>query len=303
MPNFVALDAGGTKTQCWIANEERVLGSAVGGTVKLMSVGEEVATGRLQEVVRAAAAEAGIGLDEIGRTCMGLAGFASESVQRWGEATLRGMVSGELMLCGDDDIALEAAFRGGPGIFVIAGTGSNVVGRCSDGMRLTAGGWGPVIGDEGSGNWIGVEAIRSALRARDRGVPSDLLEEIQAFWGLESLGELIAKANHSNRRNFSELTMVVASCAEHGDEVAARVLERAGQELADQVMLVAAKMRRVRCEADDISRLSFTGSVLGKISRVRESMARRLHELLPELVVQRTEVNALEGALWMARRG
>ena len=301
MAKFVAIDAGGTKTQCWVADEERVLAGATCGTVKLMSVGEDVATKRLQELVRSVAIEAHVGPDEITRTCMGLAGIASESVRDWGVKTRRGMVSGEVVVVGDEAIALEAAFKGGPGVFVIAGTGSNVVGRCSDGTRLTAGGWGPVVGDEGSGGWIGLEAVKAGLRARDRGVPTDLLEEIQGFWGLGTLGELIAKANHSKRTNFAELTTVVASGAEHGDPVALRVLERAGEDLAEQVFLVVRKMRTVRCEPGDVSRVAFTGSVLGKISPVREAMTARLAELVPEMVVSPTEVNALEGALWIAR--
>ena len=303
MSIFVALDAGGTKTQCCLADEQQVLGGASCGTVKIMSVGEELATARLKELLSAAAADAGVKLPAVGRTCMGLAGIASESVRRWAEQTLRSTVGGELMLCGDDEIALEAAFHGGPGIFVIAGTGSNIVGRCSDGTRLTAGGWGPVVGDEGSGSWIGVEAIRAALRARDRGYPTELLSEIQRFWGLKSLGELIAKANHRSRTNFAELTTVVASCAEQGDRIAVRVLDRAGEDLADQVLLVAAKMRRVRCAEEDTSQLCFTGSVLGKIDRVRNAMVARLATEAPQMRVALDEVNAIEGALWMARRG
>jgi glucosamine kinase len=303
MAKFVAIDAGGTKTQCWVADETRVLASATGGTVKLMSVGEEVATRRLQELVRGAAIEAHVGPDEITRTCMGLAGIGADNVRQWGEKTLRGMVSGKVAVLGDEAIALEAAFQGGPGVFVIAGTGSNVIGRCSDGTRLTAGGWGPVIGDEGSGGWIGLEAVKAALRARDRGQPTDLLEEIQGFWELKSLGELVAKANHSKRTNFAELTTVVASGAEHGDPVALRVLERAGEDLAEQVSLVVRKMRIVRCEPADVTRLCFTGSVLGRISLVREAMTERLKELVPEMTVSQSEVNALEGALWIARRG
>jgi len=303
MAKFVAIDAGGTKTQCWVADETRVLAIATGGTVKLMSVGEEVATKRLQELVRSAAIEAHVGPDEITRTCMGLAGVGADNVRQWGEKTLLAMVSGKVAVLGDEAIALEAAFQGGPGVLVIAGTGSNVIGRCSDGTRLTAGGWGPVIGDEGSGGWIGLEAVRSALRARDRGVPTDLLDEIQGFWGLKSLGELVAKANHSSRTNFAELTTVVASGAEHGDPVALRVLERAGEDLAEQVYLVVRKMRTVRCEPGDVTRLCFTGSVLGRISLVREAMTERLKELVPEMTVSQSEVHALEGALWIARRG
>ena len=73
-------------------------------------------------------------------------------------------------------------------MLVIAGTGSNVTGRCADGSTVGAGGWGPVLGDEGSGTWIGLEAIEPALRARDRGVETCMLREIQKAWRLEDLG-------------------------------------------------------------------------------------------------------------------
>ena len=100
-------------------------------------------------------------------------------MRRWAETTLRELVSGGVIIAGDEQIALDAAFHGGAGVLVIAGTGSHVTGRCADGSTVGAGGWGPVLGDEGSGTWIGLEAIRACLRARDRGVESCLLREIQ----------------------------------------------------------------------------------------------------------------------------
>jgi glucosamine kinase len=303
MAKFLAIDGGGTNTRCWLADEERVLASATDGTVKLMVVGEEVATKRLRELLQAVAAEAGVGLDEIACTCVGLAGISSGNVRHWGEETLRGLVSGKVIVCGDEEIALEAGFKGGPGVFLIAGTGSIVSGRCSDGTRFTAGGFGPVIGDEGAGGWIGLEAVRASLRARDRGLPTELPEKIQEFWGLKSLPELIAKANHYSRAPFGELTMVVVSAAESGDRVAIRVLERAGEDLADQVLVLVEKMRAAGCEAGDYARLRFTGSVVGKIVRVRETMTRKLHEAFPGMDVPEAEVNAIEGALWLARQG
>ena len=303
MAKFIAIDGGGTNTRCWLADEDKVLASATDGTVKSMVVGEEVATQRLRELLQAVSAEAGVGLDEITCTCVGLAGISSGNVRHWGEETLRGLVSGKVIVCGDEDIALEAGFNGGPGVFLIAGTGSILAGRCSDGSRFTAGGFGPVIGDEGSGGWIGLEAVRASLKARDRGLPTELPERIQEFWGLKSMAELIAKGNHYSRAPFGELTTVVASAAEGGDRVAIRVLERAGEDLADQVLVLVEKMRAAGCDAGDCARLRFTGSAVGKIALVRESMARRLHEILPGMEVPEVEVNAIEGALWLARRG
>src|SRR5882757_2573476 len=129
MAIFVGIDAGGTKTRCRIADETRVLAQASGGTVKLMNVGEEVATRRLVAVVQAAAKEAGVDLAQVTRSVVGLAGISSEEVRAWAEGAMRGFVAGDLKLVGDEEIALEAAFQGGAGVFCIAGTGSHVVGR------------------------------------------------------------------------------------------------------------------------------------------------------------------------------
>jgi glucosamine kinase len=236
------------------------------------------------------------------RTCMGLAGITSESTRAWADRTLRSLVGGEIVLCGDEEIALDAAFRGGPGLLVVAGTGSNVVGRCSNGEIVSAGGWGPVIGDEGSGTWIGLEAIRAGLRAHDRGVATCLLREIEAHWGLKDMGELIARANERSRPDFAELAMVVSRCAEVGDALAASVLVRAGAELAEQVSLAASKMRTSGCAVNDTSHLAFTGSVLEKIARVRRSMEEHLRAALPEAQVAQQPVDSMEGALWRARK-
>jgi glucosamine kinase len=300
MRKFVAIDSGGTNTRCWVADEERVLGRAQAGTIKVMVVGEEVATARLVGLVRDAARDAGVGLDEISRTCMGLAGISSGFVRKWGEDTLRGVVSGDVLVVGDEDIALDAAFAGGPGVFVIAGTGSIMTGRCSDGRKFNGGGFGPVLGDEGSGGWIGWEAVRAALRAMDRGEKTIVLDEVMQFWGLKALNDLIAKGNDSQRANFSELAGVVAQCAERGDAVAIDVLQRAGVHLAEQVLLVVKKMQDAGCVAGDYAHLAFTGSVLGKIALVREVMTRKLNEVVA-MEVGSEEVNAVEGALWLAR--
>ena len=81
----------------------------------------------------------------------------------------------------------------------------------------------------GSGQWIGLEALRAGLRAQDRRIESCLLREIMAFWEVSSPGELVAKGNQRLRPDFAELTKVVAACAELGDVLAVSVLERAGE--------------------------------------------------------------------------
>ena len=259
MSYFLAIDAGGSRTQCLLADETRVLARAATGTVKLMRVTEAEASARLKTMLQEVAATAGVSLGQIARTCFGLAGTGSPAVRVWAGKTFAEFAAGELLLCGDEEIALDAAFAGGPGILVVAGTGSNAIGRTEAGETFGAGGWGPVLGDEGSGTWIGLEAIRAALRAHDREQlgdsyraqpsidPTPLLREIERHWKLDSLGELVAYANQGGDSghfapDFASLAPVVARCAEQGDALAAQVLDRAGIELAELVALVYTKM-------------------------------------------------------------
>ena len=299
MSLYLAIDSGGTKTRCLLADETRELARATTGSVKLTRVGEAEATARLHAMLKEVSAAAGVGLDEVTRTCAGLGGFSIDAVRVWGERELARAVSGALILCGDEDVALDGAFEGGLGILVIAGTGSKIVGRAADGAIYNAGGWGHAIGDEGSGYWIGQEALRAGFWAKDRGVATDLLAEIGEFWGAASLGELVGMANALPAPDFAELCPVVARCAERGDDLAIGVLERAGEELAEPVALVALKMK----ESGDTGkvRVAYIGSVLEHISLVRSTMIASLKRSTPEVTVMDGAVDGLLGALWRAR--
>jgi glucosamine kinase len=309
MSLFLAIDAGGTKTQCLIADGERVLARASTGTVKLMRVSEQEATARLQALLAEVAVAAGVSLGQVERTCFGLAGVSGPAVQAWARRTVTAVVAGELILYGDEEIALDAAFAGGPGILVIAGTGSNAIGRSASGEHFGAGGWGPVLGDEGSGYWIGRESIRAALRAQERtgvgGVSSCLLREIERHWELGSVAELVATANQrtfsggASPPDFAALAPVVARCAERGDALAAGILERAGEELAELVSVVFHKMHAGPTEIG----VAFTGSVLAQIATVRGAMVARLAVAVPSARVRDAAVDPLDGALWRARHG
>jgi len=299
MSHFLAIDAGGTKTRCLLADETRILGHAVTGSVKLMRVGEAEASSRLRAMLAEVSLTAGISLNQITQTCVGLAGLSIDAVREWAKRTIGDLVGGDLLLVGDEEVALDGAFRGGPGILIIAGTGSNVLGRAADGAMYHAGGWGPAIGDEGSGFWIGHEALRMGFWAKDRNIETTLLTEIGELWGAKSLGEIVEMANARPGPDFPALTPLVARCAEAGDELAVAVLERAGIELAEQVALVTLKMkesgRKRKVEA------AYTGSVLEHISLVRSTMIAALKSSSPDVKVVEGAVDALEGALWRAR--
>lgn len=298
MAYFVGLDSGGTKTECWLGDENRILGRAIGATVKLTRVSQELATERLRDLLAEVSKTSGVPLSAVSRTCIGVAGFSIAEVREWAHRVVSEMVSGDVVVCGDDEIALDAAFHGGPGILVIGGTGSAVLGRCTDGHRCKAGGWGPGIGDEGSGFWIGREAVRRAFTALDAQQDTTLLEAIREAWGVRDEGEIVAFANARPGPDLSALTPAVMRCAEGGDQVAQAILADAGAELARQVSLVWTSMC---AHGEATGRVAYTGSVVEKIAPARESMRRQIEKQCRGLSVIDGAINSMDGAMWRAR--
>src|SRR5690606_35162334 len=118
--------------------------------------------------------------------CAGLAGVGNATEREIVEAAFRrARVADVVAVVSDGEIALHGALRGGPGILVIAGTGSVAYGRGEDGRVERCGGWGMVVGDEGSGYQTGRAGLRAALHAVDgRGAPTELLTDLLGVLGL-----------------------------------------------------------------------------------------------------------------------
>lgn len=129
MSYFLAIDAGGTKTDYVLADETQELARVRSGTIKRMRTDEDSAARNLHQALAELAAMSGIPMSAIDRTCIGTAGETVRLVTDWLRAAFGARVAGELILLGDVEIALDAAFFGQPGVLVLAGTGSNVAGR------------------------------------------------------------------------------------------------------------------------------------------------------------------------------
>jgi N-acetylglucosamine kinase-like BadF-type ATPase len=222
-------------------------------------------------------------------------------VSEWITAVFRdyGIESSEVV--GDEVIALDAAFEGGPGILQIAGTGSNCIGRTACGERESAGGYSSVLGDEGSGYWIGLHAIRQALHAYDRGQPTMILDRVAAAWGTGTLEELVNFGNAIPGPDFAALAPIVSAAAAQGDEVANRILLRAAEDLADSILLVRQKLRERHGITEEVP-AAFTGGVLEKMPIVRNRLTELLKQSVPNMPFLQEAVVAVEGALWRARR-
>ena len=306
MAFFLALDVGGTKTDYLLADESGELCRARTGTIKRMRADASSAAANLDQALAELTAKSGVSMQAITRTCIGTAGETVPLVTDWLRQAFSVRVSGELLLLGDVEIALDAAFHGRLGVLAIAGTGSNVAGRRPDGSIVTAGGWGPELADQGSGHRIGHEGLRAAFLARDEGRPTRLIDAVLAFWQLPSIELLVEAANARPAPDFSRLTEVILDCARQGDAVANEVLRRQGEELAGLVRLVVRRVHAASVAASssgkaELPSVAFTGSIMEKVAPVREALVTDVRSQFPTIHVREGVVDPLLGALWRAQ--
>lgn len=301
MPYYLGIDGGGTKTTCAVGDDTRLLASATAGPSNIVRVGQTKARESLQESVHQACAAAAILPAQITRICIGGSGAARPELAAVVRGILGEILDSPIDVVGDMEIALEAAFDEGPGVIVIAGTGSIAYGRDRTGRTLRAGGWGFEIGDEGSAHWIGRAAVNAILRASDRHAEavasSALAASLFEAWGVSSFSDLARAANSIPPPDFSALFPdVVASL----DDVAQEVLVKAGRELAEIAAVVIGRL----FGKDGPSRVpvAMAGGVFRHAAAVRQTFYNELQSLEPRAQVIPQLADPVEGALRMARR-
>ena len=298
MPFFLGIDGGGTKTRCLVGDEKSALGSGSGSGCNILRVGEACAQDSLASAIHEACVAAGVSPQQIARTCAGISGAADDGIASLVQRILIEIVAGAIEVIGDMEVALEGAFGGDAGIIVIAGTGSIAYGRNARGERARAGGWGRVVSDEGSGHWIAVKALAAALRARDRGKNTDLLNSLMTAFKVSSVDDLVIHVNSDPVGDYASLFPVVLATAEAGDREAADVLEDAGRELA---RLAQVLIDRLFGEADEVS-VATHGGVFASSKQVLKSFQRNLRTLYPRASCLNQEIDPALGALQRARR-
>jgi N-acetylglucosamine kinase-like BadF-type ATPase len=294
---FLGIDGGGNQTTCVVGNETEVLGWGAGGASNVIRVGEKQAKESLRAAVRQACAVAGVEPGQIRGTCIGVAGADRPEQAAVVKRLLAEAVAGEIKVAGDMVIGLRAAFADGPGVLVIAGTGSQAFGRNKAGGTARAGGWGFAISDEGSGHWIGRMAVGAALRAYDRQEPTQLLNGILSAWKLESVDALIPAANASPGADFSSLLPAVLAAADAGDRLARSVLTQAGEELSTLAEIVVG---RLFAETPTVP-VAMVGGVFRHSELVRQVFYNNLRSEYPNIALNPTVIDPVRGALELAR--
>jgi glucosamine kinase len=299
MSVILGIDGGGTNTRAAIVADGKVVGTGQSGSIKRLRVGAEAAEANLRAVLKEAFAHAGV--KTVQAACCGVASASMPGITEWITAVFGDFHVELSEVVGDEVIALDAAFQGGPGILQIAGTGSNTIGRAPDGSRESAGGWSSRLGDEGSGYWIGVNAVRRALHAYDREEPTQVIAKVSEIWGTPTLDDFINLGDSTPGPDYAALAPVIHELAEAGDPVALGVLQQAAADLVAFVLLVRSKLRRKHKIAGEVP-VAWTGSVIEKTALVRAAFFKGLHDGAPAMPVAERAVVSLDGALWRAQR-
>lgn len=235
MAYFLGVEGGGAKTICYLANDKgEIVGRGEAGLSFYHVGGLEKSIQEIGDAVSRSIASSGKEVLEIESACFGLAGIDSQiDHDRIYKALVGQGIARNIILENDSVIALMGGTTKDHGVVLIAGVGAISFGINKIGQRKRASGWGYIVGDEGSSYDIGITGIRAALKAYDgRGPKTAILPLLKKALGLNSMEELLDKVYyHLGRAEIAALGNLVFQAVLIGDEVAQRIIIKAGDEL------------------------------------------------------------------------
>jgi N-acetylmuramic acid 6-phosphate etherase len=277
----LGIDGGGTHTSALLADptaagDRRFLGRGSAGPSNLQTAGEERAFLALEEAVTRAFAAARMPRAAVEAACLGLAGAGrpadQAAIHRWAG---RFRLAERVEVTTDAALLLAAGTPEGWGLALVAGTGSMAFGRTADGHEARSGGWGPLLGDEGSGYDLALAGLRAVARAADgRGLATALTGPVLDHLDVREPAGLIAKVHGESlgRPELAALAPLVLKVAQDGDAVAVRLVDRAADDLAAAVWAVAERLAL----AKDLVPLALAGALLLSSEELRRRMLDRL---------------------------
>jgi N-acetylglucosamine kinase-like BadF-type ATPase len=293
---LLGVDGGATKTLAAVLDlAERRLHLANGGPSNEDAVGAGAAVRTLLETADQALERAGVAAEQLAATVLAVAGTDTDAV------AARVAVARPTWIVVNDVVGAWATATGaGPGVGVISGTGSNVFGVGEEGRSWRAGGWGHLLGDEGSGFWLGAQSIKAALRDREAsGPPTALSDAVVAFFDVPSVEALAARvySKPMTKGEIAAFAVEAARVAEAGDAVARGLYELGARELGQQVAAVIHETGLAG---------AFPVGLIGSAFKAGElfiaPLTRAVHGNAPEARVATAEMAPVGGSLLLAAR-
>jgi N-acetylglucosamine kinase-like BadF-type ATPase len=301
MTYYIGVDGGASKTAAIVIDEGgKKLGSGLAGASNHLRVGIEEATRNIERAVNIALVEAGVAIRDIEYAYFGIAGSDHPAHrQKVIDSVKIFFPRGNYIVDTDARVALTGAIGFGAGVVIISGTGSVAFGRNTKGDEARAGGWGPTLGDEGSGYWIAREGLAAVVRAHDaRGFTTRMTELICKEYGMCNAEELprFVYATTTHADDIARYGKVVIEAAQTDDDVARDILARAGAELVECVLAVARKLHML----DDEFPVAYVGGAFHAGELLLSPMRLRLQRDAPGATLIEPKHTPVEGAAMMA---
>ena len=288
------IDGGGTRSRLAVVDEQgRVVYTDFSGSTNLYTGKPE----QVEENLRSLLSEASRSFVLAGG-CIGSAGLGRAKEKAQYRALLdRILPSVPVYLCSDGEILLVGGLESLEGYALISGTGSLALSRSAAGKLKRAGGYGYMLGDEGSAYWIAHQALIRGLRSYEkRDLATEMLASLVQALSLSSHDDLIAYVHHqATKADIAKLAPLVTQCALNGDLLAKDILGCAARELVSLVL-------SVQNPEIQVQELVVAGGVLEHDTIVRPLFEQLLKQALPQLQVIKPRATALEGACLLSRR-
>lgn len=290
--DFIAgIDGGGTKTRiCCRDLHGSEIASKAFGPFNMNSIGPEKFRRLMQEICEY--------LNSVGNcraVCLGSAGVSNTQMVQIVSSAMEQAGITNWKLVGDQVIALHGALDGKEGISLIAGTGSICFGRGVDGTQARSGGWGHLIGDEGSGYALGRDAVQAVALAWDGCGPETVLTGLLAErFQLDTQPKIISYVYGADKSRLAALSRLVEEAAAKGDAVANEIIRSNAKKLS---ALVVAVGRRLGLESP---RVAMLGGMLENDTILRKEFIRAMTEKAPDYTCIAPIHNACIGAVMIA---
>jgi N-acetylglucosamine kinase-like BadF-type ATPase len=298
MQNYViGMDGGGTKTEVYITDREKnILLHFMGGAINYNGGSKAFIDSNLQTILQRIKDE-GYPPEACSGICIGAAGTSNPIVNNQiKENVLRFGYECPISILGDVETAFAGALENKPGYILIAGTGSICYGRDVNGKVYRTGGFGHIIGDEGSGYAIARDILAAVARAQDgRGEPTLLTDMVYQYLKIRSIEEMIGYIYHPGRskKDIAELSVLIQEAYALRDKAAIRIVKQCVSDLMD---LVTPLLTNV----EESPSLTVSGSILLKNGDIFKEFVSRMNEVFPHTEIIKPRHDAAYGAVLLA---
>jgi N-acetylglucosamine kinase-like BadF-type ATPase len=291
MNYVVGVDGGGTKTEAVAYDlNGREIGKSLTGFGNLVN-GKEEAVNNIIKAIDILVQT--LGIDGLKGLYLGLAGSEVGDNGKIVYKELENRFKIVPVIMNDGDLALKALLKGEDGILVIAGTGSNVFGINGD-LQGRCGGWGHLLGDEGSAYKIAIGAIKRMIYEEDYGIlKSELSKDVLNFFNTNDVNDIIGFIYTSKKDEIAKIAGVVSMAAEKGEKFSKAILEKEGVSLAKSTERVFNKLSFEKCK------IGLVGGVIRKSKFVREAFQKYLNENISVLEFVEDDISPAKGAYYM----